>query len=177
MKILAIDPGHQGAFVLYDGKKLFKWWAMPLDKDGKNKSVSYIKVVDLLNPIIKKYPDLHFYLERAVPMAMGSRHAFNYGRDFCKLEIAIEYSGLPVTYVEPAKWTKIMHEGISKDLKSKAKSLIAVKRLLPKLVGELPVNTKGALLDGPVDALLIATYALRTHTGREGKRLVSDDFF
>lgn len=167
MKILAIDPGHKGAFVLYN-KSIFKWWAMPIQTDGKNVSVEFSGIVKLLNLIKRAYPDTHIYLERAKPLAMGSKHAFNYGRDFAALEIAIVLSKIPVTYVEPSTWAKKMHEGVSKDLKTKAKSLVAVKRLLPSLVGKLPVAPKTKVpLDGPVDALLIAAYGLSVNTANK----------
>src|ERR1700677_1663586 len=102
--VVAIDPGHTGAFVLYDGKDHFQWWPMPIIKEGKNTSVVFALVHEMLTDIRQKYKGAHVYLERAMPMAMGSKHAFNYGRDFAALEIAIRLVGLPVTYVEPAKW-------------------------------------------------------------------------
>jgi hypothetical protein len=157
MKVLAIDPGINGAFVLTDGKGFFKYWPMPVTLDGKDKSVNFKGVLEIL----KKVGTVHVYLERAMPMAQGMKSAFSYGRGFEALVIAISMSGLSVTYVEPAKWTKEMHEGISADLKPKAKSLIAVQRLFPKLVMYLPKKPKGGLHDGPIDALLIAGWALR----------------
>ena len=163
MKILAIDPGHKGAFVLHDGKSLFKWWPMPLESDSKSKWVSYPKVHRLLQRIQAEFHDVHVYLERAKPMAMGSKGAFSYGRDFAALEIAIFSWSIPCTYIEPSTWTRVIHEGIRNDLQTKAKSLVAVKRLLPKLVPKLPTNIKGTYLDGPIDALLIAHYAINRH--------------
>lgn len=160
--ILGIDPGNSGAFVLTDGRKL-KWWNMPLKKEGKNKEVHFDGVHELLWNIQIEYGQVPTYLERAVPMAMGSKGAFTYGRGFAAIEIAIELLHLPVTYVEPQKWTKEMHQGISSDLKPKAKSLVALKRLYPNLVRFVPTNTKGALMEGPIDALLIAGYGLRRY--------------
>jgi hypothetical protein len=172
--ILAIDPGLSGAFVLFNGRTL-KTWPMPITKNGKDKEIKFGDVVKILKEVKHKFGKFHVYLERAVSFGMGTKSAFNYGRGFAALEIAIEVEGCPVTYVEPGKWTKAMHEGISGDLKGKVKSLIAVKRLYPRLVGALPANTKGDLLDGPVDALLIAGYALRSSTVK--KEPESDDFY
>jgi crossover junction endodeoxyribonuclease RuvC len=165
---LGIDPGFSGAFVLTDGDKFFEYWRMPLVdiSGGKEKQVEFDGVHELLDDIYQKHRP-HVFLERAIPMAMGSKGAFNYGRGFAALEIAIELIGMPVTYVEPSKWAKQMHEGLSADLRPKAKSLMAVKRLFPRLVEALPRNKKGALLDGPVDALLIAGYGLRRHRPAE----------
>jgi hypothetical protein len=130
---------------------------MPLKVGGKHKEVDFDAVRELLgNPNIT-----HIFLERAMALAMGSSHAFNYGRNFGFLEIAIKLSGLPVTYVLPKEWMKIMHEGISDDLKPKAKSLVALERLFPKLKDQLPKKPKGGMHDGFVDALLIAGYGLR----------------
>ncbi len=158
---LGIDPGISGAFVITDGFTFMKVWGMPLVVEGKNKSVEFDGIHELLTEVIDGFGLDHVYLERAIPMAMGSKGAFNYGRGFAAIEIAIELVRIPVTYVEPQKWAKEMHEGMSQDLKPKAKSLLAVKRLYPSLVASLPKNTKGVLLDGPVDALLIAGYGLR----------------
>jgi hypothetical protein len=157
MKVLAVDPGINGAFVLTDGKGFFKYWQMPVTVSGKDKSVHFQGVQEILG----KVGTVHVYLERAMPMAQGMKQAFSYGRGFEALVIAINLSGLPVTFIEPSKWTKEMHEGISSDLKPKAKSLIAVQRLFPKLVMYLPKKPKGGLADGPIDALLMAGYALR----------------
>jgi hypothetical protein len=160
MKVCAIDPGLAGAVVIFDGKK-FKSWPMPVTSNGKNNEVEFDGVHELLWDISGYHPGIHVYLERAMPMAMGAKHAFNYGRGFAALEIALRLLRMPTTYVEPGKWAKVMHEGISADLKPKAKSLIAVKRLFPKLVESLPKNRNGKLLDGPIDALLIASYGIR----------------
>jgi hypothetical protein len=154
-EVVAIDPGQTGAIVFYNGKD-FQFFYMPL-KDKKTKDVDFLE----LRRILKKFPDVHVYLERAAPHAMGSKHAFNYGRGFATIEIAVMICRNPVTYVEPAKWSKKIHEGISQDLKPKAKSVIAVRRLLPKLFGKIPKSKTGKLHEGIVDALLIAEYGRR----------------
>lgn len=152
MLVLGIDPGQKGAIVCTDGAQ-FRYWPMPLTPE---KDVDFKKVQRILR--LNPHP---VYLERAVPFAMGSKGAFNYGRSFAALEIAIQLSGNPHAYVEPAKWTKAMHAGIDSNLKPKAKSALAVKRQFPKLVGALPRDKKGDFLDGPMDAFLIAVFGLR----------------
>ncbi len=160
-KVLAIDPGLSGAFVLTDGDSVFKSYSMPLVVTGKEKSISYTGALGILGDIEGRYGKVHVFLERALPMAMGSKHAFNYGRGFETLVIAIATRHLAYTMVEPSRWMKEMHQGISGDLKSKAKSLIAVERLYPQFMSVLPKRPKGGLHDGPIDALLIAGYGLR----------------
>ena len=158
MLVCGIDPGKKGAFVflsLSEENPVFKHFPMPLHND----EVHYKGIRELL-----LQPDLqpdHIYLERAMPMAMGSKHAFNYGRGFAALEIAIQVVYLPVTYVEPSKWTKALFEGIDSRLKPKERSIIAGERLLPAFVEKIPRNKNGRLDEGVLDALLIAYYGLK----------------
>lgn len=159
MTVVGIDPGNTGALVSIT-KNQIKTFNMPTTKIGKSVEINFQGIQDLLAGELLS-TDVHFFVERAMPLAMGSKHAFNYGRGFAAIEIALLLAEVPVTFVEPNKWAKVMHEGISADLKAKAKSLVAVKRLYPKLVKQLPVNRNGKLLDGAVDALLIAGYGLR----------------
>ncbi len=154
-EIVAIDPGQKGAIVWWNGKK-FLWWAMPL----KIKDVDFFKV----RKIIKQFPTAHIFLERAYGGQMGATAAFNYGRSFAALEIAIMSCKNPVTYVEPSKWCKVMHDGISSDLKPKVKSLRAIDRLFSRIAKNIPRNRNDKLHEGVVDALLIAEY------GRRGMR-------
>lgn len=159
IKILAIDPGQQGAFVLLS-QGFFDFKLMPLISADK-KEIDFKAVQQILD-WAKREGAARVYLERAVPFAMGTLSAFNYGRGFAVLEIAISISGLPVTYIEPAKWTKEMHQGIAKDLKPKAKSEIAITRLFPRELGLIPKGSKsGKFHEGVVDALLIAGFGLR----------------
>ncbi len=154
--VIAIDPGQSGAIVWYDGKD-FKFWVMPL-KDKKIKDIDFYAV----RKILKQFSDVHVFLERAAPHAMGSKHAFNYGRGFAALEIAVMSCRNPVTYVESTKWTKVIHAGISSDLKPKVKSIKAIERLLPKIAKRIPKGKTGKMHEGVVDAILIAEYGRRT---------------
>jgi hypothetical protein len=159
--IIGIDPGQAGYFVMLDSKPKF----VPMPVKGETKEIDYIGVKNILINVIANGPavrPIHVFLERAMPMAMGSKHAFNYGRGFAALEIAIQELQLPVTYVEPRKWTKELFQGIDANLKPKAQSLIAVQRLFPELIAAIPKTPKsGKLHEGAVDALLIAEYGRR----------------
>lgn len=154
MEILAIDPGLKGALVWLT-KNEMHWHKMPLNVE---KGIDFFEIQDIL----ELYPKAHVFLERAHPGAMGVTGAFNYGRGFAALEIAILIAKRPVTYIEPAKWAKVMHEGISNDLKPKVKSEIALKRLFPQYLDQIPKGPKNGKIDeGVMDALLIAGYGLR----------------
>lgn len=165
MTIIGIDPGQTGFicfFKMTENIPQALFAPMPLKNDG-TKEIHFDNFMELLLPYRSRRA-CHVYLERAMPLAMGAKHAFNYGRGFAALELALHISGLPTTYVEPQKWSKVMHEGISKDLKPKAKSQIAVERLFPQLLGAMPKSAKGNYLDGAVDALLIAAWGARITT-------------
>ena len=142
---------------------------MPLKTDG-TKDVDFEKVRALINRHAARV-----FLERAHAGAMGTTGAFNYGRSFAALEIAVLLAGHPVTYLEPSKWAKVMHEGISKDLKPKAKSTIAIERLFKKFHDQIPKNKNGKMHEGVMDALLMAGYAERI-SGLVSKSFSPDDF-
>lgn len=163
--VLGVDPGINGAFVVTDGSTYLQSFPMPIEMVGTDKSIHFDGVMTLLKEITEIAEVVHVFLERAVPFKMGTKGAFSYGRGFEVLNVSLRLTQLPVTLVEPAKWTKEMCEGINADLRPKARSLIAVKRLYPTLVRALPTRPKGGLLDGPVDALLIAGYGLRRLRG------------
>lgn len=149
--ICAIDPGLSGAIVFLNlNLKEVSFHTMPLE----NKEIDYESVLLYLN----LSSAMHIYLERAVPFGMGRVSAFNYGRGFAAVELAVKHSKIGVTYIEAAKWTKVIHAGIDSNLKPKAKSEIALKRLMPWAVDKVPANKSGKLHDGCVDALLIAYY-------------------
>ena len=148
-KILGIDPGLKGAIVLMDGGPKLVHWPMPHDTEGRVDWSAVHEIIDGVNPD-------HVFLERALAFGMGVKGAFNYGRDFKAIEIAIDLQQCPVTFVESHKWTKALHQGISNDLKPKVKSAMALKRLLPQLVAQVPVDKKGNFDEGVLDAALIA---------------------
>lgn len=158
---LGVDPGFSGAFVALDGKGYFRYFPMPVCGTKDKRRIDFDGVLRFLSMYLDDHWMPQIFLERAIPMAMGSKGAFSYGRGFEALLLAIEKSGIIYTLVEPAKWTKEMHEGIDPDLKAKSKSILAVKKHYSDLVGYMPKDRKGRLLDGPVDALLIAGYGLR----------------
>jgi hypothetical protein len=108
---------------------------------------------------------------------MGTKGAFNYGRGFAAIEIVLQDGDFPYTLVEPQKWAKVMHAGIGKDLKPKAKSAIAVARLFPKLSKLCTFDKAGKPHDGAIDALLIAGYGLRQTYGGDSTRDIIEDFY
>lgn len=156
---MGIDPGQKGALVWLKGDAVdFEFLEMPLNAEG---DVSFEGILKALKNIPDSIP---VYLERAVPFAMGTKHAFNYGRGFAAIECALFIAKRAVTYIEPGKWAKVMHQGIDSNLKPKVKSIIALERLYPKLAPLVPKSPKSKKYhDGVMEALLIAGYAQRMH--------------
>lgn len=156
-KIMGIDPGLQGAFVNMDkNQNYFSVHEMPIGNDERVDLGKVIDIIDLENPDF-------ILLERAMPLAMGAKHAFNYGRDFQTIFLACKMSFKPFELVEPNKWPKEMLQGVDANLKPKVRNEIAVERLFPKLYKKLPRGPKsGKVKDGPLDAILIAGYGFRT---------------
>jgi hypothetical protein len=155
--VLAVDPGKSGAIVWLNSAGDFAYFQMPLDTEG----LVDFKTVDEIFGDYAGADVPPVFLERAVSFGMGTKGAFNYGRVFEAVRLAIELNHLPLTMVEPGKWSKVMHQGIDSRLKAKEKSLIAVKRLFPKQFKNIPTNRKGKHHDGVIDALLIAGWALK----------------
>lgn len=160
--VLGIDPGLKGAFVLFDGAEFLEIFLMPVVKTDKENRVNFCRILEWLEAVKKDLGVVPVFLERAKPLAMGSKFAFNYGRDFEKIVLAIHLAGLKkrLRQIEPSVWTKVMHEGLDPDLKPKAKSLKALHKLYPQLVAWMPQKPRGGIQDGPIDAFLIAAYAL-----------------
>lgn len=175
-QVVGVDPGINGAFVLTDGQKV-STWTMPIAITGKDKTILFAGVYEVLAGIERRDGKPHVFLERAIPFAMASKSAFSYGRGFETILIALELLKFPVTLVDPGKWAKEMHEGISTDLKPKIKSGIAAQRLFPQLVAQLPKKPKGGTHDGFIDALLIAGYGLRRLGPKPARSAPVEHFF
>lgn len=159
MRIIGIDPGKTGWIVcLSDTGSIIGHHPMPIDTAG---DVDHERVFQEVKRLSGGEPT-QIFLERAMPMAMGSKHAFNYGRDFKAVEVAVKVSAIPFTMVEPSKWCKAMYQGIDARLQAKAKALIAFEQLMPGEKDKAPRGPKtGRVLDGFVDAALIAEYGRR----------------
>lgn len=158
--IVGIDPGKEGAFVLMNGSGYIESYRlMPLKADER---VDYLEVKCIIHSFQMKSKINRVFLERAMPMAMGAKHAFNYGRDFAAIEIALLDMQMPVEYVEPSKWVKNICEGIDKNLRPKARSEIAIQRIMPSEVKKIPVSPKAKRMhEGVMEAALIAEYGRR----------------
>lgn len=152
---IGIDPGFKGALAcISDSGKLLRFIKMPLRKDKKTceHNEIYKFIAKCKNPII--------ILEQSVPFKMGTKGAFNYGRGFAAIEIAVERSGHPINYVYPQSWTRVLHRDQHEIEDSKERSLAVAKILFD--ISKVPVTRTGKVHDGIIDAILIAEYGRRT---------------
>lgn len=151
---LGIDPGLKGGLVVISEEgKIVDFMPMPVRKDGL---IDHDKIYKFIVSIT----NLHVYLERAVAFGMGRTSAFNYGRGFAAIEVAIELTGNRINYVYPQVWTRLLHQGQDRSIPAKERSLKVARHLFN--IKKFPVSRRGEVHDGLVDALLIAEYGRRT---------------
>lgn len=147
IRVVGIDVGARGALVSLSSAG---------DVDTRVMPESIHEAADIL----EAWAPHHVYLERAQSMPkQGVASAFNYGRHFGQLEATLIALKLPHTLVQPRAWTKVMHVG-TKAGEPKARSLEAVRRLYPSVELVQPRCKKPH--DGVVDALLLASFCMRT---------------
>jgi hypothetical protein len=175
--VLGIDPGNTGAICLLIEESgqapKAAWGRLPV---SQTKPVTVL-FQPLFNAMMAMKTNLgidHVILERAKAMAMGAGAAFNYGRSFHAVELAVEQLGVPVTYVDPHVWTKTLLSGIDLRMKPKERSLVGLERLFPHLVSEIPKNRNGKLDEGIREALLIAEWGRRKLLNIKPKITVED---
>jgi crossover junction endodeoxyribonuclease RuvC len=159
MKLFAgIDPGKTGALSLVDNRGcIVDMCVMPLTPDGPD--CREIKRI-LLGWSRLATDGFHVALEKGQTMPkQGGVSVFNYGHGCGILYGILSALELPFTFVRPAVWTKVMHQGTD-DGEAKARSLVAACRLWP-IQTWLPTDRCKKPHDGLVDATLIAEWCRR----------------
>ncbi len=154
-----VDPGLKGAFSTVDERgQIVDMTVMPLTPDGPD--CREIKRI-LMGWARLATSGFHVALEKGQTMPkQGGVSVFNYGHGCGILYGIIATLELPFTFVRPAAWTKVMHQGTD-DGEAKARSLVAASRLWPiQTWRPTPRCTKAH--DGLVDATLIAEWCRRT---------------
>ena len=192
--VVGIDPGFDGAFVVIDAetKRLVVVYEMPIyvvekkktRKVRKNekfagirKTKSYVAHerninVEELVRLAQRWDAKHTtaYLERvhARPME-GVTSSFRFGESFGIVKGVLTALGIPITLVEPSRWTKEMHGGLSRDMEAKDRSVVAARRLFPEV--NFVVEGSRQVHAGLVDASLIGMYGcLDTRGELHGER-------
>ena len=167
---IGIDPGLQGGIAIITGDKI-NIFKMPLIAKGEidiENIFHILSAYDEVNKVHVCIEDVHSIFGASA----GSNFTFGFGCG--QLDAVIKCCSLPFTKVPPKIWQKEMWSGVKpvlittgkKDKKgmpkykidTKATSLIAAKRLFPK-INFLPTERCTKEHDGMIDAILIAQYA------------------
>lgn len=161
--ILGVDPGNHGALVyLTTGGSIYWYTAFPMTDHTSyenKKQIDHDKLREMV--LSKKFPS-HIICELPTSYGMLPGSAFHYGYNF-----GLMLRSFPpnlrdkVEFVKPQDWAKVMHEGMDKGLKAKAKS----ERLFNELFGDpkevFPDVKLKIKREGLIDAALIAEYYRR----------------
>jgi len=157
--ILGVDPGLKGGLILLSMEgKIAGHLCMPLTGKNKSYEVPELDTKKLRDYLEKERTITNIYCELPTSYGMLSNSAFSYGYNFALLSKTLEGYTENVKYVQPHIWSKVLHEGQSKDLKGKAKSKIVFDRLF---AGHSFGKIAKASFDGLMDAALIAEYGRR----------------
>lgn len=162
MKIVGIDPGLSGGIVAIDedGKIIFKIVMPTMKLTGSKKTKTVIDLQLLHSTLCELKPD-RVYLEKVGSRpGQGTVSMFGFGYTFGAIEMALVSCHYPYVLVTPQAWCKEMHQGISKDIDAKDRSLLIFKRMYPEVdMRATPRCT--TCHDGMIDALMIAEYGRR----------------
>ena len=178
MKYIGIDPGRNGAIaIIYnngdDMLQTMNIFDIPLTSDKKKVDVN--KLFHFLYSI-SDGKQVKCVLEKAQTMpGQGGVSNFSYGMTYGKTLSVLEILNIPFTEVHPMTWKKEF--GIlksSKGMMKKDKKLLALKKaneLFPSMK-KCFYTERGKLLDGRVEALLLAEFCknFKTKRTKRGKK-------
>ena len=148
MLYVGIDNGSSGgiAVLTQDGGV---WRADPMPPTDPE----ILELLTAVRAMIYKIGDCHAVLEHAQAFpGMGVSGAFNYGRGYGAMQMALLACGIPYDVVTPTKWqSKLGCLSGGKKTITKARA----EKLFPQL----------KITHAVADALLIAEYCRRMHQG------------
>jgi crossover junction endodeoxyribonuclease RuvC len=156
---IGIDPGLDGGIAYIHGY-IVGVHPMPKIKIGTKEMINTDQLRDwisALGPI-----DLIMIEDVNSNACRSIQTAFSFGRGFGRIETLVKVLERPHDYVSSPTWLKhfgIRHAKGATQKERKAEHIAVARRLFPSVVLR---DTQ----DGPADALLIAEYARRLHTGR-----------
>jgi len=157
--IIGIDPGLTGGMVLYNDTLLEVEDYLKFSKLGSifnvNEMVETIK--NWRHGAIIKMVVIEQVSSR--PM-QGVASVFKFGMTYGMQIGVISTNKLPLTFINPTRWTKEIHQGIKTTLDPKEKSQVAMSQLFPTVDWKGPRS--GKQHEGLMDALLIAEFWRRS---------------
>lgn len=178
--IISIDVGLSGGICLYECRtKTFVLHAMPTvsvkSKKGIKREVDFAEVYNTLKFFKGKETDFVFEKLQGIfgVSKKSSVSLANQVGHFRAFAIAL---GLNKVEIPPKTWQTELFKGITKTKRlgkggkdktaivndTKQNALLAYKKLLPHL--QVPKTARGKVLDGCIDAALIAIYQLKKYT-------------
>lgn len=167
MLVLGLDPGSRGALVTIDERGRIKHTYV---FNGNSREEMFLDYVKYLKGIARP---IRAYVEN-VHAIQGSaaQSTFNFGRNFQLAIDGLLLLGIPIEYVVPRVWQKVMFEGAPMYIKKGTKNKRDNKRIAMEQA--LKLFNAGVFLrsercsvphDGLIDAALIAMYGLKKEQG------------
>ena len=153
-RYVGIDPGKGGGIAIIIGRDV-ECFVMPVS------TLDLWKCIDRLECV------RHAYIEQVHSMPRdGVRSAFTFGEGYGRLQMALTAAGIPYSLISPQGWMKEL--GIPPRAKEEPKNLLkerlraTAQRLYPKTpIWDGTLGRQRAVCD----AILIAEYGRRLHTG------------
>lgn len=172
MIFVGVDPGKAGAIatirITLNGTEEIEIIDMPLLPGG---GIDAERIQAHFKTFIKKAKknneSIFCSLEKAQPMpTQGVVSVFNYGKGYGKLLAILEIMKVPFEETPPSVWKKAFSVPTKKKTERKDATAKIAIQLFPNLKNEF-YTERGRLLDGRVEALLIAKYSSRLHYSKE----------
>lgn len=148
MRVLGIDPGLSGAFVMLDGKEVIEWGLMPTMVEGSSNRVNGAALASLWRFL---NIDIAYMEQIGARPGQGVTSMFTFGHAAGTVRGVLGALEIPVRMVTPQAWKK--HVGLLNTDKDAARSLAI--QLWPQW-RDLDKKGQGQAL---ADAALIALYA------------------
>ena len=168
MNIIGIDPGKTGAMAIYSRSWAVHDCPTVEIKSGKTKKevADPTLMAALMREVVQSFDhlegqgDIHVFIEKVHAMPkQGVSSSFNFGMGYGAWHGIIAAMQLPVTFVTPQAWMKVMLQGMAKGDKQAGR--LRALQLFPYLAEELKLKKH----DGRGDALCIGEYGRRTLDG------------
>lgn len=153
--IIAVDPGFKGGIACLRGAEIVFLKKMPVIRGvGRKTEIDAAEVVKLFESVKELNPAV--YLEKVGAYSIQGRPQggvgmFNYGKGFGILIGITTALKMPVTFVTPNRWKKLLD--VTAD---KGSSVLRAKQLFPDV--DLKPGRSLRDHDGLAEALLIAVY-------------------
>lgn len=156
MKILGIDPGKQGAFVLVENKRIVDFKVMPLI----GKEINLPELLKLLVELTKTVSVC--YLEDIQGFGLGSKSSFlSQGKTWGIIRGILFNIGIPTVTVMPKRWQATEHIGCSRSDTPKKRSFQAFQNTYGYGIENAYGKHNKQHIEGLVDAYLIACHGLK----------------